>query len=85
MQKETEKKEYVSLPYFGLNKLLPYLKPYRGTILGMVILCLLAGVIDIIIPLFQRYALDHFGRARFYGRSAAFYWRLRPGTAGAGH
>ena len=26
----------------------------------MVILCLLAGVIDIIIPLFQRYALDHF-------------------------
>lgn len=60
MQKETEKKEYVSLPYFGLNKLLPYLKPYRGTILGMVILCLLAGVIDIIIPLFQRYALDHF-------------------------
>ena len=24
-----EQKEYVSLPWFGINKLLPYLKPYR--------------------------------------------------------
>ncbi|MCI8633478.1 MAG: ABC transporter ATP-binding protein [Lachnospiraceae bacterium] len=58
--KETQKQEYVSLPYFGINKLFPYLKPYRRIIISMVLLCLLAGIIDIVIPLFQRYSLNHF-------------------------
>lgn len=58
--KEKQKQEYVSLPYFGINKLFPYLKPYRYIIISMVLLCLLAGIIDIIIPLFQRYSLNHF-------------------------
>ena len=55
-----ENKEYVSLPYFGINKLLPYLKPYRFIIISMVTLGLLGGFVDIILPLFQRYALNHF-------------------------
>lgn len=59
-QTEKEKKEYVSLPYFGLNKLLPYLKPFRRIIISMVVLCLIAGIIDIILPLFQQYALNNF-------------------------
>lgn len=58
--KKDEQKEYVSLPYFGINKLLPYLKPYRGIIICMVILGLAGGLVDIILPLFQRYALNHF-------------------------
>ncbi len=58
--KEKQKQEYVSLPYFGINKLFPYLKPYRYIIISMILLCLLAGIIDIIIPLFQRYSLNHF-------------------------
>lgn len=58
--KKDEQKEYVSLPYFGINKLLPYLKPYRGIIISMIILGLAGGSVDIILPLFQRYALDHF-------------------------
>ena len=58
--KKDEQKEYVSLPYFGINKLLPYLKPYRGTIIIMVTLGLAGGFVDIILPLFQRYALNHF-------------------------
>lgn len=58
--KKDEQKEYVSLPYFGINKLLPYLKPYRGIIICMVILGLTGGLVDIILPLFQRYALNHF-------------------------
>ena len=60
MQKENKQEQYVSLPYFGINKILPYLKPYRFILFSMMFLCLLAGIIDIIIPLFQRYALDHF-------------------------
>ena len=43
-----ENKEYVSLPYFGINKLLPYLKPYRFIIISMVTLGLLGGFVDII-------------------------------------
>ena len=58
--KKDEQKEYVSLPWFGINKLLPYLKPYRPIIFCMIILGLTGGLVDIILPLFQRYALNHF-------------------------
>ena len=58
--KKDEQKEYVSLPYFGINKLLPYLKPYRLLVFSMVFLGLAGGLVDIVLPLFQRYALNHF-------------------------
>lgn len=53
-------KEQISLPWFGIPKLFPYLKPYRGILFSMIITTLLCGVIDIILPLFQRYALNYF-------------------------
>ena len=59
-QTEKEKQEYVSLPYFGLPKLIPYLKPYRWNLLAMVLFGLLTSAIDIIVPLFQQYALNNF-------------------------
>ena len=59
-RKKDEQKQYVSLPYFGIPKLLPYLKPFRGIIFSMIFFGLLGGFVDIVIPLFQRYALDHF-------------------------
>lgn len=49
-----------SLPYFGINKLLPYLKPYRFTIVSMVVLGFWGGLVDIVLPLFQEYAIDNF-------------------------
>lgn len=55
-----EKKEYVSLKYFGIPKLFPYLKPYRFIMISMVVLGFLGGLVDIILPLFQRYALNNF-------------------------
>ena len=58
--KSDEQKEYVSLPWFGIPKLLPYLRPYRGIILSMTLLGLGGGLVDIIVPLFQRYALNRF-------------------------
>ena len=58
--KKDEQKEYVSLPYFGINKLFPYLKPYRRIIFSMITLGLLGGFVDIILPLFQRYTLNYF-------------------------
>ncbi len=60
MHHNEEKQEYVSLPYFGLNKLIPYLKPYRWIIVSMVLLSLLGALVDIVLPLFQRYALNHY-------------------------
>ena len=46
--------------FFGVEKLIPFIKKYRKT-LTLMIFCGLAGsVIDIAIPLFQRYALNHF-------------------------
>ena len=60
MSHNEDKQEYVSLPYFGLNKLVPYLKPYKWTLISMVVLAFLGGLVDIILPLFQRYAINHY-------------------------
>lgn len=48
------------LKFFGLGKLLPFLKNVRGLIICMLTLAFISSLIDISLPLFQRYALDHF-------------------------
>lgn len=58
--KKDEKQEYVSLPYFGLNKLIPYMRPYKWIVISMILLSLIGALVDIILPLFQRYALNHY-------------------------
>ena len=56
---EQEQKQ-TSLPLFGIPRLLPFVRPYRGTILLMVALGFLSSLIDAVYPLFNRYALDHY-------------------------
>ncbi len=57
---ETMPKEQVSLRFFGIPRLFPYLRKYRKT-LGIMIFCGLLGTcVDILMPLLQRYALNHF-------------------------
>ena len=58
MSEKNEKQAH--LRWFGIPQLWPYLKPYRYTMLCMVLLGLLGSVGDVILPLFQQYALDHF-------------------------
>lgn len=48
------------LKFFGIPKILPFLKNVRGQILMMVLLAVISSVVDITIPQFQRYALDSF-------------------------
>lgn len=48
------------LKFFGIGKILPFLRAVRGMLFVMVFLALVSSAIDIILPLFQRYALDHF-------------------------
>jgi len=49
-----------SLSWFGIPKLIPYLRPYGGLILGMVLMGVYGSAMDAVIPLFQRYAINHF-------------------------
>ena len=48
------------LKYFGIGKILPFLTHVRWQILSMVTLALISSGVDVIIPQFQRYALDVF-------------------------
>ena len=52
--------DYKSLPFFGIPRLFPYLKKYRKTLIWMVICGLMGTGVDILMPLLQRYALNHF-------------------------
>ena len=54
------KEKSAGLPWFGIPRLLPFLRPYRGRIARMVTLALVCSVIDVCYPLFNRYVLDHF-------------------------
>ena len=55
-----KKQEYVSLPFFGIGKILPYTKKFRKTQLAMIFFGLCGTLVDIEFPLLQRYALNHF-------------------------
>ena len=57
---QNEKKEQRSLPFFGIGKVLPFLKKYRGMLLVMVLCGLGSTCIDLLVPQFQRYALNHY-------------------------
>lgn len=57
MEKKSETKH---LKFFGIPKILPFLKHVRWQILMMVSLAIISSLVDIVIPQFQRYALDTF-------------------------
>ena len=48
------------LHFFGIGKILPFLRPFGKQLLIMVVFGLISSGTDILLPLFQRYALDHF-------------------------
>ena len=48
------------LKFFGIGKILPFLKNVKTMILMMAALGIVSSIVDIVIPLFQRYALDNF-------------------------
>lgn len=52
--------ENKKLKFFGIPKLLPYVKKYKKLMITMVILGTLSSLIDSIYPLFNQYALNHF-------------------------
>ena len=52
--------KHKTLPWLGVPKLLPYLKPYLKGIAAMIAVGCLVSLIDAVYPMFNRYALDRF-------------------------
>lgn len=57
MAKGTNK---TKLKFFGIGRIAPYLAKLKKLIVFMVFFGLMGSLTDIILPLFQRYALDHY-------------------------
>ena len=55
-----KREEKKGLPFFGIPKLAPYLKPYRMLFFWMVTMGGIGSAMDAVIPLFQQYAIDHY-------------------------
>ena len=49
------------------KRLLPFLKPYRWLMLLLILTNIIISVVDVLLPLFQRYAVDH-GRWQAFKR-----------------
>ena len=58
MKKKVE--NHKKLPFFGIGKLIPFVKPYRATMILMVVCGIMGTMWDIVITLMERYALNHF-------------------------
>ena len=57
--KQNEEK-HQSLPFFGVPKLFPYVEHYAPHLLAIVFFGLMGSVVDVSLPLFQRYAINHY-------------------------
>ena len=60
MNQQNQNEEKRSLPFFGIGKVLPFMKPYTKVLIAMVSCGLITTCMDLLIPQFQRYALNHF-------------------------
>ena len=60
------------LKFFGIGKILPYLRKVRNQLAIMIFCGLCGSLVDIILPLFQRYALDHFIGGKIFDTLAIF-------------
>ncbi len=57
MERNEEKR---SLKFLGIGKIIPYMKKYRAVMFAMVSCGLMSTCVDLLVPQFQRYALNHF-------------------------
>ena len=56
-----EEKEYTkSFDYAIWKRIFPFLKPYKKTVVMILVMNFFCSLIDIILPLFQRFAINHF-------------------------
>ena len=53
-------REKIALPFFGIPRLIPFAKKYKKAIAGLVIAQVFTSVSDVLRPVLQKFALDHF-------------------------
>ena len=53
-------REKIALPFFGIPRLIPFAKKYKKAIVGLVIAQVFTSVSDVLRPVLQKFALDHF-------------------------
>ena len=59
MKNENRSSE-TKLPFFGIGRIAPFLRPYIPRLIVMITLGIAGSAIDIILPLFQQYAIDSY-------------------------
>ena len=59
-ENNTENKTITTLPFMGIPRLWPYLKPYLPKMAVMIFLGAMVSMVDSMIPLFNRYAINNF-------------------------
>ncbi len=52
--------KHQNLPFFGIPKLAPYLRGFGKLLFAMIFFGTLSSAMDVVIPLFQQYAINHF-------------------------
>ena len=55
-----EENKNISLPYFGIPKILPFAKKYKYRIIAMILMGLFSSLVDSCYPLFNQYALNRY-------------------------
>ena len=61
MSKEQTKSPYdVKLPLFGLKKIFPYILRHKSLLITVAVAMGITSLVDIILPLFQRYAINNY-------------------------
>ena len=58
--KKNSVQKRIALPLFGIPRLLPFAKPYKKQFVGLVVAQILCSISDVLRPVLQKYALDHF-------------------------
>lgn len=61
-KKHLTDKDYFSKPmrFFGLNRLIPIVAPYRKRFIVMIVFALFGSLFDIFLPQFQKYAINNY-------------------------
>lgn len=57
---ETQDQKNISLPFFGIPRIWPFIRPYTGILAVNIMLGVFSSLVDAVYPLFNSYALNHF-------------------------
>jgi ATP-binding cassette, subfamily B, bacterial len=57
---ETQDQKNISLPFFGIPRIWPFIRPYTGILAVNILLGIFSSLVDAVYPLFNSYALNHF-------------------------